>query len=96
MTVLSDKRAAHYKAKNSEQVPLCPYPKVNWANLRPNLKRNLPLPTDCPVLSCPEDSNVYPDFPDPLGRVMRKVNEKVMVVRHHVPLSYRLLLKLLA
>ena len=75
MTTFAETRAAHYKARNLEQVSICPYPKVNWANLRPNIKKNLPLPTDCPVLSCPQDSNEYPDSPDPQGRIMRKSKE---------------------
>ena len=76
MTTFAETRAAHYRKENSEQVSLSPYPKVNWANLRPNLVRNLPLPTDCPVLSCPEDPRVYPDSPSSQGRVMKMVKDE--------------------
>ena len=73
---LSDRQPAHYKARNSEQISPCPYPKVNWTQLRLNLKRNLPLPTEYPILSCPQDPGPYPDSPSSKGRTMKMIKEE--------------------
>lgn len=50
--------------------PPDPYPKVNWEGLEPHLKKQLPVFEQCTISGCPLDPYVYPDHPDPKGRVM--------------------------
>jgi len=64
-----DERAAHYNQGRTTTTPE-PYPKVNWARLKPHSRKSLPQPIQLPLSSCPQDSNLYPDFPNPQGRIM--------------------------
>ena len=64
-----DEIAAHYNQGRTTTTPE-PYPKVNWARLKPHSRKSLPQPIQLPLSSCPQDSNLYPDFPNPQGRIM--------------------------
>ena len=64
-----DERAAHY-SRGRPTPSREPYPRVDWSRINPNTKRNLPQPTQLPVSGCPQDPNIYPDSPNPEGRVM--------------------------
>ena len=62
-----DERAAYYiKNRSTER----PYPRVDWTKVNIYTKRNLPQPSKLPVYGCPQDPLIYPDAPDPKGRVM--------------------------
>ena len=62
-----DERAAYYiKNRPTER----PYPRVDWTKVNIHTKRNLPQPSKLPVHGCPQDPLIYPDAPDPKGRVM--------------------------
>ena len=63
------KQAAHYSRARPTSIPE-PYPRVDWGRINPHTKRNLPQPTQLPVSGCPQDPNIYPDSPNPKGRVM--------------------------
>ena len=65
-----DERAAHYYRSRPTSIQE-PYPKVDWGRINPHTKRNLPKPSDLPVYGCPQDPNIYPDSPNPKGRVMQ-------------------------
>ena len=64
-----EERAAHY-SRGRPTPSRKPYPRVDWSRINPNTKRNLPQPTQLPVSGCPQDPNIYPDSPNPEGRVM--------------------------
>ena len=65
-----DERAAHYYRSRPTSIQER-YPKVDWGRINPYTKRNLPKPSDLPVYGCPQDPNIYPDSPNPDGRVMQ-------------------------
>ena len=48
-----------------------PYPQVDWSKINSHTVKNLPQPSYLPILGCPEDPSVYPDAPNPKGRVMK-------------------------
>ena len=64
-----DGRAAHYSRGRLTSTPE-PYPRVDWGRINPHTRRNLPQPIQLPVSGCPQDPNIYPDSPNPKGRVM--------------------------
>ena len=64
-----DKRAAHYY-RSRPTTTQEPYPKVDWGRINPNTKRNLPMPEYLPIHGCPQDPHIYPDSPNPKGRLM--------------------------
>ena len=51
-------------------LPPDPYPKVNWDNHKPHLKKILPVFTEFAISGCPWDPHIYPDHPHPKGRIM--------------------------
>ena len=64
-----DERAAHYN--RGKPIPSWePYPRVDWSKINPHTKRNLPQPSELPISGCPQDPNIYPDAPNPEGRIM--------------------------
>ena len=67
-----DERSSHYNKGRPALTrnPSSPYPRVEWNRINIHTKRNLPQPQSFPVLSCPKDPNIYPDAPNPKGRVM--------------------------
>ena len=66
-----DERAAYYiKNRPTER----PYPRVDWTKVNIHTKRNLPQPSKLPVHGCPQDPLIYPDAPDPKGRIMEYYN----------------------
>ena len=69
MVAYIDKRAAHY-LENRPATVKEPYPKVDWSNINSHTLKNLPQPVYPPIYGCPQDPGVYPDSPDPKGRVM--------------------------
>ena len=64
-----DRRAEYYNRNKSIPIKR-PYPRVDWAKVNIHTKRNLPQPSQLPVHGCPQDPLIYPDAPDPKGRVM--------------------------
>ena len=64
-----DERAAHYN-KNQPTTIKEPYPQVDWLKINNHTVKNLPQPSYLPISGCPQDPSVYPDSPDPKGRVM--------------------------
>ena len=66
-----DERAAYYiKNRPTER----PYPRVDWTKVNIHTKRNLPQPSKIPVHGCPQDPFIYPDAPNPEGRIMQYYN----------------------
>ena len=64
-----DERAAYYGKSNPASIRE-PYPRVEWGRINPHTRRNLPQPIQLPVYSCPRDPYIYPDYPNPKGRIM--------------------------
>ena len=64
-----DERAAHY-SKCRPTASREPYPKVDWSKINSHTVKNLPQPSYLPIFGCPQDPSIYPDSPDPKGRVM--------------------------
>ena len=64
-----DKRAAHY-SRNRPTSSREPYPRVDWSQINSHTVKNLPQPSYLPIFGCPQDPSIYPDSPDPKGRVM--------------------------
>ena len=64
-----DKRAEYYNRNKSIPIER-PYPRVDWTKVNIYTKRNLPQPSNLPLYGCPQDPLVYPDSPDPKGRIM--------------------------
>ena len=69
MVAYIDLRAAHYSRARPTYIPE-PYPRVDWGRINPHTLRNLPQPIQLPVYGCPRDPNIYPDYPNPKGRIM--------------------------
>ena len=57
-------------SRNKGPPPPSPYPKVNWAAIKPHLEKQLPKFQEIAISGCPADPNIYPDHPNPQGRVM--------------------------
>ena len=70
MVAYIDKRADYY-FKRKPTITKEPYPKVDWSNINSHTLKNLPQPCYPPIYGCPQDPGVYPDSPDPKGRVMK-------------------------
>ena len=68
MVAYIDERAAYY-IKNRPTLPKEPYPWVDWSRINRHI-RSLPQPSQLPVYGCPQYPHIYPDCPDPKGRVM--------------------------
>ena len=68
MVAYIDKRAAYY-IKNRPTPTKEPYPWVDWSRINRHIK-SLPQPSQLPVHGCPQNPHIYPDHPDPKGRVM--------------------------
>ena len=69
MVAYIDERAAYY-CKKRPTITKEPYPKVDWSNINSHTLKNLPQPSYPPIYGCPQDPSVYPDSPDPKGRIM--------------------------
>ena len=69
MVAYIDERAAYY-IKNRPTLNKEPYPQVDWSKINSHTVKNLPQPSYLPIFGCPQDPSVYPDSPDPKGRVM--------------------------
>ena len=63
-----DKRAAHY-SKGRPNSCREPYPRVDWSRINRHAMKNLPRPNFFPVSGCPQHPEVYPEAPDPNGRI---------------------------
>ena len=63
-----DNRAAYY-IKSRPTPTKEPYPWVDWSKINRHI-RSLPQPSQLPVHGCPQHPHIYPDHPDPEGRVM--------------------------
>ena len=69
MVAFIDKRADYYLKKKPTHTKE-PYPRVDWSNINSHTVKSLPQPSYLPISGCPQDPGVYPDSPDPKGRVM--------------------------
>ena len=69
MVAYIDERAAYY-IKNRSTPNKEPYPQVDWSKINSHTVKNLPQPSYLPIFGCPQDPGIYPDSPDPKGRVM--------------------------
>ena len=70
MVAYIDERAAYY-IKNRPTLNKEPYPQVDWSKINSHTVKNLPQPSYLPIFGCPQDPSVYPDSPNPKGRVMK-------------------------
>ena len=68
MVAYIDEGAAYY-IKNRPTPTKEPYPWVDWSRINRHI-RSLPQPSQLPVHGCPQNPHIYPDHPDPKGRVM--------------------------
>ena len=63
LTVEEEEQYSGYLARESRPPPIyspnLPKPYVNWMRLNTNMKRNLPIPMQCPKNGCSQDPNFY-------------------------------------
>ena len=67
-------RAAHY-SKGRPTSSREPYPRVDWSKIHKTIK-NLPQPGFFPVSGCPQHPEVYPEAPNPKGRIKVCITNK--------------------
>ena len=68
MSSFIDERAAHY-CRGRHTLSREPYPRVDWSKINRHTIKNLPQPKLFPIIGCPQHPEVYPDAPNPKGRI---------------------------
>ena len=68
MSSFIDERAAHY-CRGRHTLSREPYPRVDWSKINRHTIKNLPQPKLFPIIGCPQHPEVYPDAPNPDGRI---------------------------